>query len=101
MPRGGKRPGAGRKPNNDATTPTQKRRLISDIAREFTEVAVRSLVEIARSGGSESARVAAANALLDRAYGKPPQHLDNDVTANGDFAQALLAARRRAARGDQ
>jgi hypothetical protein len=37
------------------------------------------LIEIMRSGQSESARVAAADKILDRALGKAPLHID--VTA--------------------
>jgi hypothetical protein len=36
-------------------------------------------VKICNHGQSESARVAAANALLDRGYGKPVQTIDNTV----------------------
>jgi hypothetical protein len=38
-----------------------------------------ALVEIATQGKSESARVAAAIALLDRGYGKPPQAIDSTI----------------------
>ena len=41
------------------------------LARRHTAGALATLIEIARGGANESARVAAANALLDRAWGKP------------------------------
>ncbi len=44
---------------------------IRDLARQHTLTALQALVEIASNGENESARVAAANALLDRAWGKP------------------------------
>ena len=44
---------------------------LRDIARQHTELALRTLVEIAERGENESARVTAANALLDRGWGKP------------------------------
>jgi hypothetical protein len=53
--RGGKRQGSGR----PAGTPNR---------------ATEALVSIARNGASEAARVSAACAILDRAYGKPQAH---------------------------
>jgi hypothetical protein len=44
---------------------------IRELARQHTALALRTLSEIADHGENESARVAAANALLDRGYGKP------------------------------
>ncbi len=46
-------------------------------AQEFTDVALKALSEIALRGESESARVSAATALLDRAYGKPRQEIEH------------------------
>jgi hypothetical protein len=40
---------------------------------------------ICETGKSESARVAAASALLDRGYGKPGQHID--VTGQHKFSR--------------
>jgi len=44
---------------------------IQELARQHAPQALAALVEIATSGVSENARVAAACALLDRGYGKP------------------------------
>ena len=49
---------------------------IRELARAHTELALQTLVEIATRGVVESARVAAANSLLDRGYGKPPASLE-------------------------
>ena len=51
---------------------------VRDLAREYTEQALQVLVQIATEGESEAARVAAANAILDRGYGKPSQPIDGD-----------------------
>jgi hypothetical protein len=67
--RGGKRTGAGRKPG---ATSLAKRDLAS-LAKEHVDLALDVLVQIAGQGKSESARVTAANSILDRAYGKPIQ----------------------------
>jgi hypothetical protein len=70
---GGKRPGAGRKPGSkDKATATQVATL-SDLARAHTETAINVLVQVAQASESDAARVSAANAILDRGYGKPTQ----------------------------
>lgn len=73
MARGGKREGAGRK----AGAVTQAKKDLAEMAKEHAEKALGVLVQIAQRGESEAARVSAANAILDRAYGKPPQALDH------------------------
>ena len=49
---------------------------IRDLARQHTRAALETLVEICRYGKNESARVAAANSLLDRGWGRPPVSLE-------------------------
>lgn len=73
MARGGKREGAGRKKG----AVTQAKKDLAEMAKEHAEKALGVLVQIAQGGESEAARVSAANAILDRAYGKPPQALDH------------------------
>jgi hypothetical protein len=46
---------------------------IRSLARSHTEIAIKVLAGIAKDGTNEGARVAAAVALLDRGWGKPPQ----------------------------
>ena len=69
--RGGRRPGAGRPKGRKDTKTLQ----IEAAAREFTVAALGALQQIAKKGKSESARVAAATALLDRGWGRPRQAL--------------------------
>lgn len=52
---------------------------IRDFACQHTDLALRTLVEIAERGENESARVTAANALLDRGLGKPAVPVADDV----------------------
>jgi len=48
---------------------------VQELARQHTTDAVETLVSImTNSKTAPAARVSAANALLDRGYGKPPQH---------------------------
>ncbi len=50
---------------------------IKALAAEHSPAALATLVQIATAGESEAARVAAANSLLDRAYGKPRQEIEH------------------------
>jgi hypothetical protein len=73
MARGGKRPGAGR----PAGVPNKITKEVKEIAQEFGEEAVGTLVSIMRSGEfPPAARVAASKEILDRAYGKSVQHTE-------------------------
>lgn len=70
---GGKRAGAGRKKGSvDRATAEQKATLM-EVARTHTETAINVLVQVAQASESDAARVSAANAILDRGYGKPSQ----------------------------
>lgn len=51
---------------------------IRDLARSYTAEAMHSLLRIATSGKSESAVVAASNAILDRGWGKAPVTFGDD-----------------------
>jgi hypothetical protein len=66
------------------------------MARQHTLVAVEALVHLATKAKSESARGFAANALLDRGWGKPTQPVDTNVnfldTLTLDEQKALVAA---------
>jgi hypothetical protein len=50
---------------------------VREMARQFTAEAVGALVSV-MANGSGPARVAAANALLDRGWGKAAQPVDGD-----------------------
>jgi hypothetical protein len=52
---------------------------VRELAREHTSKAVETLVSImSNPKAAPAARVSAANALLDRGYGKPPQHITGE-----------------------
>jgi hypothetical protein len=67
MTRGGKRNGAGRPRGSRNVVGADLR----EAAQKYTPEALETLRSICNSGSSESARVAAASAILDRGYGKP------------------------------
>ena len=51
---------------------------IRSIARSHTRSAINVLVGVMRStSATPAARVSAANAILDRGWGKPPQAIEN------------------------
>lgn len=50
---------------------------VRELARNYTQEAVTALVDVMKDG-SGPARVAAANALLDRGWGRPAQPVDGD-----------------------
>jgi hypothetical protein len=79
MARGGYREGAGRPSgSSNKSSPEQSQRL-SELAKAYTEDALQTLVDVARNGRTDAARVSAANALLDRAYGKPVVTEDREI----------------------
>ena len=68
---GGIREGSGR-PVGAVNKATSELKLnLSELAREYTNDALETLSEVMKSGQSDSARIAAATAILDRGYGRP------------------------------
>ena len=79
MARGGFREGAGRPSGStNKSSPEQTKRL-SELAKTYTDEALQTLVDVARNGRTDAARVSAANALLDRAYGKPAMKQESEI----------------------
>ena len=77
---GGKREGAGRPVGSkNRSTPHQNER-ITELAKTHCELALQVLVDVALNGTTDSARVSAANALLDRVFGRPSVHPHIEVT---------------------
>ena len=67
-------------------TPTD----IRSLARSHTQLAIRNLVGIAaQRTAPQSARVAAATALLDRGWGKPKQELELNQEVTISLADSL------------
>lgn len=74
--RGGARTGAGR-PKGAANKATAD---IKAAAAEYSDAALNVLVTVAKNTKAPAAaRVAAANAILDRAHGKPKQSIEAEV----------------------
>jgi hypothetical protein len=66
---------------------------IKDLAQKHTTEAIATLRSIMKGSDDDRARVAAANAILDRGYGKPAQSVDV-TNSDGSMSQAWLAAMR-------
>jgi hypothetical protein len=72
-------------------------RQLTDLARAQTVAAVDALVTIMTGQDSATARIAAANALLDRAWGKPRGEVEAEPAA--DIAAIIAERRRQVAEG--
>jgi endonuclease III len=78
---GGMREGSGR-PSGAANKATSELKLnLSELAREYTNDALNTLVDVMQSSQSDSARIAAATAILDRGYGRPTKTTSLEVNA--------------------
>ncbi len=69
---------------------------VRDAARQHTRAAVETLVSVMEDlKAPHSARVAAANGILDRGYGKATQHIEAEISVYDSLSlaekEALLA----------
>jgi hypothetical protein len=90
--RRGSKPGerrGGRKKGTPNRSTAEVRRPIVELCRAYAPAAVHELARLAREASSETARIAACNAILDRAYGKAPQPM---ADANGDAVTPQVLA---------
>lgn len=60
---------------------------IREAAQQYSAQALAVLVRVATQGESEAAQVAAANAILDRAHGKPKQSMDVDANLTATITE--------------
>jgi hypothetical protein len=89
MATGGKREGAGRKPGKVSAA----KRELMDMAKDHADRALATLAQImADPNEPASARVSAANAILDRGYGKPFQamQITGDASAPIHMVQHVV-----------
>ena len=75
-------------------------RTLTDLARDHTEKAVKSLVAVLDNAeATDAAKVSAATAILDRGWGRPKQDLGIEMKPDEASAALLEQARKRAAGG--
>lgn len=87
-------PGRPFEPGNRAN-PGGRPKAVADVreaAKQHTQAAITALVQAL---DDPKAKVAAATALLDRAWGRPAQHVEVDGTLSLGIAAALEAMRAR------
>lgn len=87
MPRGGYREGAGRK----AGQVNQLTKDLRSMAREHATKALDALVDAVVNADKHSDRIQAANALLDRGFGKPGQHIELDADVKSDVIVTAIS----------
>jgi len=63
---------------------------VAELARSYTSEAIDTLVELMRYGKDDRVRGTAAQALLDRGWGKPKAEVVNE--GNGGYLAALMSA---------
>lgn len=90
--KGGARPGAGRPKGVPDKATAELKASLEELARTHTETALNVLVQVAQSSESDAARVGAANALLDRGYGKPRQGVEHTGEAGGPIKHKVEIA---------
>ena len=89
---GGMREGSGR-PLGSVNKATKELKLnLSELAREYTQDSLMTLVDVMQSSQSDSARIAAATAILDRGYGRPTKTTSFEVKAPFVPARIQLVA---------
>jgi hypothetical protein len=89
MPRGGAREGAGRPPGSQSKATIE----VKEAAAVYSADAVATLAKIMTDGRQPAAaRVSAANAILDRAHGKPKQAIDLDAGMIGALTVTYVTA---------
>lgn len=76
--RGGRKPGS----RNKATAE------IKELAMAFAPAAIAEAGRLSKSAESETARLAAINIILDRAYGKPKQAMEHSGPDGGPIQTA-------------
>jgi hypothetical protein len=81
MGKGGRRAGAGRPAGAQNRATKDQNATLSVMARQYAPEALAMLAEVMRYGASDTARVAASIALLDRAFGRP-QKMQSEVEEN-------------------
>lgn len=87
---------AGRPPGRSNVATTAMRRTLGELAREHTGEAVETILTVMRSGETDAIRLAAANIILDRGYGRPQAAVE--VTSNTSNLMTLDEAQSRTQR---
>ena len=93
---GGAREGAGRPPGRANVATVHMKATLSELAREHTEAALETILTVMRSGETDAIKLAAANIILDRGYGKPTAAVE--IASNTSNLMTLDEAQSRTQR---
>jgi hypothetical protein len=75
---------------SEGTEPTKRaKRKLRDKAREFSGLALATLVDACMTGDTTASRVAAAKELLDRGFGKSTEHVEIDDKRDNEAARVV------------
>jgi len=88
---GGKRDRAGRPAGSKNRSTSDQNERLTELAKSHSELALKVLVDVAVKGKTDAARVSAANALLDRAYGRPSTHQNLAILERSPHVIELIA----------
>jgi len=99
MPRGGTRIGAGRPKGRSNKRPKGSVRL-AVMAEPYAAEALDVLVNVMRSSKSDTARITASCAILDRRYGRPAAQVDVNRRSEVEVTYHSIAELRAAALAD-
>ena len=88
---GGKRDGAGRPAGSKNRSTSDQNERLTELAKSYSVLALKVLVDVAMKGKTDAARVSAANALLDRAYGRPSVQQNLDILERSPQVIELIA----------
>ena len=84
MTNSGKKAGSTKTGGRKKGTPNKATADVRELAGEYTEDALKTLVQIMNDNkAAAAARIAAAKAVLDRGHGKPAQAVEHDIKDNG------------------
>ena len=81
---GGHRQGAGRPAGSPNRATVDQKARLSELARQHAGTAIEALAQVAESGQTETARIAAACAILNRGYGKPREATSAQYRRQGE-----------------
>lgn len=93
MPRGSA-PGE-RRGGRQKGTPNKATAEIKELALQYSDKALQKIVDLIDCDEPKTA-FAAAQEILNRAYGKPKQQMDVELNAKIDLVDRMAAARKRA-----
>lgn len=89
---------AGRPPGRANVATTHMKRTLGELAREHTVEALDVVLDVMRTGETDAIRLAAANIVLDRGYGRPQAAVEVTATTSNPGLMTMNEAQDRTQR---